>query len=138
MVIPSGSPAGLPRGIPRALAAGMSRRQFMRVTVAGIAGYELLRAAPAFSTSTSTSPTAPKPIPGGFRLSDFQPVPVNPDIHVLPPAIGFEMSTITDFTGTVGAAEIQGTARGSDGSSYGFDTDMRFMQGEYVGEDGRL
>jgi hypothetical protein len=58
--------------------------------------------------------------------------------HVLPPAIGFEMATITDFNGVVGAAEIQGTARGSDDSHYAFDTDMRFMQGVYVGTDGRL
>jgi hypothetical protein len=57
---------------------------------------------------------------------------------VLPPAVGFEMSTITDFHGVVGAAEIQGTAKGSDGTTYTFDADMRFMQGLYVGMDGRL
>jgi len=112
----------------------MSRGQFVRVTVAGLAGTELLRASPGFSLP-STAP--PKPIPGGFRLSDFSPVPSGADIHVLPPAVGFEMSTITDFNGAIGAAEIQGTATGSDGSSFTFDTDMRFMDGEYVGEDGR-
>jgi hypothetical protein len=48
------------------------------------------------------------------------------------------MATITDFNGVVGAAELQGTASGSDGSSYTFDTDMRFMQGSYVGLDGRV
>ena len=55
-----------------------------------------------------------------------------------PPAVGFEMSTITDFNGVVAAADIQGAATGSDGSTFGFDTDMRFMDGEFVGEDGRL
>ncbi len=57
---------------------------------------------------------------------------------MLPPAVGFEMSTITDFNGVVGAAEIQGAAKGSDGTTYSFDADMRFMQGLYVGTDGRL
>ena len=35
------------------------------------------------------------------------------------------------------AGETRGTARGSDGSTYTFDTDMRFMRGTYVGRDGR-
>jgi hypothetical protein len=58
--------------------------------------------------------------------------------HVLPPAIGFEMATITDFSGVLAAAEIQGTARGSDGSSYTFDADMPAMSGTYVASDGRV
>lgn len=37
-----------------------------------------------------------------------------------------------------GAAEIQGTARASDGSIFGFDADMRFMRGAYMGTDGRF
>jgi len=110
----------------------MSRRRFVGATMASIAGVELLRAVPAFAKSTS----APKPIPGGLSLATFSPVPANPDVHVLPPAVGFEMSTITDFNGTVAAADTQGTASGSDGSSWFFDADMRFMDGEYVGEDG--
>ena len=48
------------------------------------------------------------------------------------------MATITDFTGVVATTEVQGTARGSDGSTYTFDADMRFMEGLYVGNDGRL
>jgi hypothetical protein len=48
------------------------------------------------------------------------------------------MSTITDFKGVVGGSEIRGTARGSDGTTYDFDTDMRFMQGSYIDTDGRL
>ena len=111
----------------------LTRRQFMGVTVAGLAGTQLLHATPAFGTTTS----APKPIPGGFLLPTFALVPSNPTVHVLPPVIGFEMSTITDFNGTVAATEIQGTATGSDDSSWYFDADMRFMDGEYVGEDGK-
>jgi hypothetical protein len=57
---------------------------------------------------------------------------------VLPPGIGFEMSSITDFNGVVAGSETRGTAHGSDGTAYDFDTDMRFMRGAYVGLDGRL
>ena len=122
----------------RLLRGGISRRQFVRrgtVTVAGLAGLDLLRAVPAFSKPKLGS--APKPIPGGFTVPDFNIVPINPDVHVLPPAVGFEMSTITDFNGAIAASEIQGSASGSDGTSFAFDTDMRFMDGEYVGSDGR-
>ena len=73
--------------------------------------------------------------PGGFD-ENFNIVPSGAFIHVLPPAIGFEMATITDFRGVIAAAEIQGTAQGTDGTPYTFDTDMRFMQGTYVGMDG--
>ena len=59
-------------------------------------------------------------------------------MHVLPPAVGFEMSTITDFKGVIAAGEIQGAAHGSDGTPYDFDTDMRFMSGTYVDVDGRV
>lgn len=113
----------------------LTRRGFVGVTFAGLAGTALLRATPALGKSTS----APKPIPGGLLVTPtgIGITPTNPDVHVLPPAIGFEMSTITDFNGTVAATEIQGTATGSDRSSWYFDVDMRFMDGEYVGEDGR-
>jgi hypothetical protein len=49
--------------------------------------------------------------------------------------------TITDFNGFVGVCDVQGTgtAKDPDGTTETllFDTDMRFMQGEYVGRDGR-
>ena len=64
-------------------------------------------------------------------------MPSGADFHFLLPGIGFEMSTITDFDGVVGGSETRGTARGSDRTTYSFDCDMRFMQGEYVGFDGR-
>jgi hypothetical protein len=112
----------------------LTRRQFVGVTVGGVLAADLLHATPAFGKSTS----APKPIPGGLLIGNpITLTPANPDVHVLPPAVGFEMSTITDFNGTVAAADIQGTASGSDGSSWLFDADMRFMDGEYVGEDGK-
>jgi hypothetical protein len=83
-------------------------------------------------------PGDPKPIPGGFSLPAFVPVPSDPFIHVLPPLLPFEMSTIGDLDGTIGAADIQGTAHGSDGTTYTFDADMRFMQGVYVDTAGHV
>jgi hypothetical protein len=51
-------------------------------------------------------------------------------------------SSITDFKGFVGVADVRGhgTARNPDGSveTLLFDTDMRFMQGTYVGQDGAV
>jgi hypothetical protein len=113
----------------------LTRRQLLRrgaVALGGMAGLGLLDAKSVIARPTA----APRPIPGGFDAS-FNMVPSDPLIHLLPPGIGFEMSTITDFNGVVGASEIRGTARGSDGTTYDFDTDMRFMRGPYVGLDGR-
>lgn len=116
----------------------LSRGQFLRrsaATVGGLAGLGL--ADPLTALAKGKSAGMPNPISGGFD-SNFQPVPSDPVVHVLPPGIGFEMSTITDFNGAVGASEIRGTAHGSDGSVWDFDTDMRFMQGQYVDTSGRM
>src|SRR6476660_9613082 len=119
----------------RAAAGRTSRGQVLRrgATAVGVlSGVGLLNAGPVWAWGGAQ----PRPIPGGFD-ENFNPVPDHPFIHVLPPALGFEMSTITDFRGRIAAGETQGTARGSDGSTYSFDTDMRFMEGTYIGRDGR-
>ena len=129
--VPTG---GLP--VARQAAASLSRRQFVgrsAAAVGGLSALGLLAPSAAFASASAD----PRPIPGGFDES-FNIVPHGAFIHVAPPAIGFEMSTLTDFNGVVAGAEIQGTARGSDGTSYWFDADMRFMQGTYVGLDGRV
>ena len=120
--------------LERIAGAGISRTQFVkRSAVAVVGGAALLRAGRALGASGLD----PRPIPGGFD-ENFNIVPSGAFIHVLPPTIGFEMATITDFEGVIAAAEIQGTAHGNDGSQYTFDTDMRFMQGRYVGMDGHV
>src|SRR6478752_5088096 len=80
---------------------------------------------------------APRPVPGGFNddLTGF--VPADPLVHAYAPAVGLDLSTITDFKGVVAACELQGGAHGSDGSQYWFDADMRFMQGTYIDLRGR-
>lgn len=116
--------------------AKFSRRQLLHrsaVALGGAAGLGLLDPGAAFGSRVA----APRPIPGGFD-KNFNPVPSDAFFHALPPGIGFEMSTITDFNGVVGGSETRGTARGSDGSKYSFDCDMRFMSGVYIGRDGRL
>ncbi len=114
----------------------MHRRQFLQraaVTAGGLASLGLYDTATAFGGPTGDA----RPIPGGFT-DNFTPVPANPAFHVLPPALGFEPSTITDFKGVAGASHIQGTAHGSNGSTFFFDTDMRVMQGTYVDLHGRV
>jgi hypothetical protein len=55
---------------------------------------------------------------------------------------GVDPSSITDFNGFVGVADVQGTgtATNPDGSTETllFDTDVRFMSGVYVGQDGQV
>jgi hypothetical protein len=52
-----------------------------------------------------------------------------------------EPSAITDFHGAVGAAVVDGTGTwkvgGTAPETLLFDTDMRFMQGVFLGTDGR-
>lgn len=116
-------------------ASRLSRRQLLQraaVALGGAAGVGLLDPTSAFGRPAR----APRPIPGGFD-QDFNIVPTDASLHFLPPGIGFEMSTITDFNGVVGGSETRGTAHSSDRTTYSFDTDMRFMRGVYVGLDGR-
>ena len=121
---------------PFGLAASkVSRRQLLQrgaAALGGAAGAGLLDA-----PSVVARPVGrPRPIPGGFD-DKFNVVPTGASFHILSPGIGFEMSTITDFNGMIAGSEIRGTARGSNGTIYDFDTDMRFMSGEYIGLDGR-
>lgn len=74
-----------------------------------------------------------------------RPIPANPalfGLHVQLPGEGNEPSSIFDFKGFVGIAEIvgAGTARNRDGSRRRlfFSVDNRFMTGAFVGLDGRL
>jgi hypothetical protein len=93
----------------------------------------------------------PKPIPFGLT-GDLFGDPSNHHLyHVLPPLPPgsdgnpgqyTECSTITDFSGLLGAANINGHGTGTpragnpDGR-YDFNVDMRFMTGTYVGADDR-
>jgi hypothetical protein len=121
-------------------ATRLSRRQLLRsgaVAVGGVAGLGVLDPSPVLGSLRSRT-AAPRPIPGGLSLTTFEFVPTGADLHFFGPGIAMEMSTITDFNGVLGGSETRGTAHGSDGTTYSFDCDMRFMQGVYIGRDGRL
>lgn len=103
----------------------ISRRTIIRTAAVGSAvvfGSGLL--APGLASAKHGS-AAPRPIPETI----FPGAP----FHVLSPG-SEEPSTITDFNGFIAATEIQGTGTGG----LLFDADMRFMQGTYVGVDGKV
>jgi hypothetical protein len=83
--------------------------------------------------ATPFNGATPRPIPGGFVG------PGGKFFHV-EGAPGTELSSITDFNGVVGIAIVDGTWT-SNGPAQtpplSFDTDMRFMDGEYIGMDGQ-
>ena len=114
---------------------GFSRRAFIGGTAAATGaalGSGLLSPAAALARNSQPAPkptTAITPISGiDFHFTSFGP--------------GIDPSSITDFKGQVGVADVQGTgiARKPDGrvETLLFDTDMRFMKGVYVGKDGAV
>jgi hypothetical protein len=94
-------------------------------------GAGLLR--PARAVAAKSFDATPKPVPGGFTFGSQH-------FHTSSFGPGREPATITDFNGFVGVADVRGTgsAANPDGSTETllFDTDMRFMTGVYVGQDG--
>jgi hypothetical protein len=100
-------------------------------SMAGVAGATIGAGLLPASVLASTGSSAPKPTTqqvtlGGltFSLAFFGP--------------GLDPSSITDFNGFVGVAEVQGTGKTNTGETLLFDTDMRFMSGVYVGVDGAV
>ena len=113
----------------------LSRRAFMG-SMAGVAGAAIGGGLfPANVLAAKRSNATPKPTRntvtlGGvkFQLTFF--------------GDGIDPSSIGDFNGFVGVADVRGTgtATNPDGSTETllFDTDMRFMSGVYVGVDGAV
>jgi hypothetical protein len=115
----------------------VSRRSFIGAA-AGVGGLALAStvAGPGVALARG-SRARPRPIPGGIQ-------PFGPGtqvFHLVPPEIGAEPSTITDFNGVVGLAVIRGegwatdTATG-DKTKLTYEVDQRFMKGQYVALDG--
>jgi hypothetical protein len=107
----------------------MSRRQFLGTTAAATA---------AVATSSMWLPVLadasgrdPVPIPGGFF----------PGYHAfLGP--GVEPSSIFNYRGVTGVAAVRGTGTGwntetDESTALLFDSDNRFMRGQYIGVDGK-
>ncbi len=145
----AGPPAGHTHFWERAAANGITRGQFLTRsagTLGALAGFSLL--APAVA-GAKNAPSSPKPIPGGLHPADLGlPVPPFPEvIHVMAPGVltpaNSEPISITDFNGHIGYSIIDGAGTGTNTATgaktrYTTNTDMRFMQGTYVGDDGRV
>ncbi len=109
----------------------VSRRTFMG-SMAGVAGAAAgtglfpLSALAAKPANSDPKPTSQQVTLGGvtFSLAFFGP--------------GIDPSSIGDFNGFVGVADVQGTGKTNTGEVLLFDTDMRFMSGVYVGVDGAV
>src|SRR5262245_35003817 len=115
----------------------LTRRAFLGSTAGAtgaILGSSLLQPAAALAGNPHTDST-PNPTTNTFSVSglDFSLTFFGP---------GLDPSSITDFNGFVGVADVlgTGTATNPDGSKETllFDTDMRFMSGSYVGKDGKV
>jgi hypothetical protein len=120
------------RSVSHHVRHALSRRSFMG-SMAGVAGAALgtglfpVNALAAKPLNSTPKPTAQRTTLNGvtFALSFFGP--------------GVDPSSIGDFNGFVGVADVRGTgtATNPDGSTETllYDTDMRFMSGVYVGVD---
>jgi len=89
---------------------------------------------PAAGSAAAHRNRAPKPTTAKLKVG-------GKTFHVSSFGPGMDPSSITDFKGFVGVADVRGkgVATNPDGSTETllFDTDMRFMQGVYVAQDGK-
>ena len=112
----------------------LSRRTFIG-SMAGVAGAAMGASLLPGAALAKTSNAAPRPTSNTTTVGG---VP----FHVTFFGPGVDPSSIGDFHGVVGVADVQGTgtATNPDGSKETllFDTDMRFMSGVYVGMDGAI
>lgn len=115
-----------------------SRRQLMK-TAAGTAGLGMISGfgVPKLARAQAGS-GEPQPITGGV-------IAFGTAIHHYPLALSVgkplsqinDPSEITDFNGFVGGVHILGEGTGTGfANPLAFQTDMGFMQGEFIGEDG--
>ena len=130
----------------------LSRRQLL-ATMGSAAAYlstlplaHAEQRAPATFAPPGSNP-APTPIPGGFNARDaFGPRFPDRFFHLFLPGPGTEPSTIFNFHGKVAILNIHGTGTRTqtdpvtgirdETPNLPFATDVRFMQGNYVGIDG--
>ncbi len=125
---------------------GLTRRGFIQSAAGAGAGVVLGSriGVPAWAQEAAhpACPAVPRPIPhttGPNHLHFFFPGPVDAS-PVTSPNKGHDPSIITDFSGVIAEADLNLSGMGTDlnnGSSamYNFHTDMRFMDGVFVGLD---
>ncbi len=129
---------------PQSVSATLTRREFLKLV--GINALAL-GVTLSFPRRASAHGSGPNPIPGGIQ--PFGPgttvyhvlLPGYPPFGSPNPAEN-DLSLITDFNGHVGLAYVQGMGTRTDKTNGAttrnvFEVDLRFMKGEYVGEDGQ-
>lgn len=125
----------------------LTRRRFL-TTAAGALGLALGPGCwmPHLAGAAEKPGVLPKPIPGGSPLArEFCKSSSTEIFHVffIPSSqvTTFpDLSTITDFDGVIGGADVLGNVTRLDkkgSTSLFFDNDMRFMKGRYIGVDGQ-
>ena len=128
----------------------ISRRKFFRASAgAASAGFlmdsALSKPLPAAAEAHRACPVQPEPIPHtiatpfGTTIHFFFPGPVEGD--PINPNAGHDPSVITNFKGIIGQADLLLSGTGTDlntgaSAQYGFHTDMRFMDGQFIAADG--
>jgi hypothetical protein len=123
----------------------LSRRQLLG-RGAGLAGFAVGSALglPALARA-APSPGEPRPIPGGTTIDGlglfhfYFPTANNPvgSTTTIDSGRG-DPATITDFNGFIGVGEWGGgTGKDQHGTKLYWAADLRFMDGEYIGLDGR-
>jgi hypothetical protein len=110
------------------LTARLSRRGFLGATVGASAGLAL----------GSKLLTPPLVLADDESLVDPTPIPGGDSRHHFFPGRGKEISTINNFDGFVGIANVVGTGRAAGGTGLNFSIDNRFLVGNYVGVDGEV
>jgi hypothetical protein len=124
----------------------LSRRQLLGRT-AGLAGVAVGSAFgfPAMARAAAPGQGVPRPIPGGTTIDGlglfhfYFPTANNPvgATDTIESGRG-DPSLITDFNGFIGVGEWGGgTGNDQNGTTLYWAADLRFMDGEYIGLDGR-
>jgi hypothetical protein len=114
----------------------LTRRQFLATT--GLAGGAVVTSGIWMPLIAEASRTAgPTPIPYGTRIP-----PDGALFHFLFPEPNTDVSSIFNFKGVVGVADIEGPGAGTHNgtalpANAEFGSDNRFMKGAYIGADGK-
>ncbi len=82
--------------------------------------WQLLAVALGLVGAVSPRPTQAQAVPKKFTFSEFGP------------GVGRFISTVDNFAGLVGVANIQGTGKDNKGTTLTWEVDVRAIQGVYV------
>lgn len=127
---------------------GTTRRQVLRGALAGGA---VAAATVGWTADSAAAESRHRRGIGSAGGAEPRPIPFandpgigNVKVHTFLPERGVELSTITDFRGSLGVASVLGTGTetnlrtGETRTGLPYSVDVRFFEGQYVGKDGRF